>query len=193
MNLPNLLTLSRIGLTGAVMICLFSPGVAAKVLALGCFAVACATDWLDGRLARARRQATPFGALMDPIADKVLVLSVFLAFVQLGLLPAWMVVLIITRELLITGLRLLAISSGRVLPALSFGKHKTFWQMCTIVTILLLLILRDAAPRWLPGAAADVQFWTAAISYGAGLFTVGMTLLSGAQFLWVHRDLLRHG
>ncbi len=174
------------------MVCLFSHGVVAKLLALGLFAIACLTDWLDGRLARARRQITPFGTLMDPIADKILVLSVFLAFVQLRLIPAWMVVVIIARELSITGLRLLATSDGHVLPALPLGKHKAFSQMLTIVTILGLLILRETTVRWLPDATITVDFWTAVISYLAGLATVGVTLISGAHFLWVYRDLFLH-
>ena len=95
MTLPTKLTALRIILAFLVMDLLFVPGWAAKAAALGCFFVAGATDWLDGYLARRLGQATPLGALLDPIADKVLVLGVFIAFVQLRLVPAWMVLIIV--------------------------------------------------------------------------------------------------
>ena len=193
MNLPNLLTLSRIGLTCLFLICIFVTGVWAKTLAFLLFILACFTDWWDGRLARRQQHITAFGTLMDPIADKVLVLSAFLAFVQLRLIPAWMVMVIIARELLITGVRLLATTEGRVLPALRLGKHKTLSQMFAILTILSLLILRETAPRWNASDADAIASWSAHTSYLVMLVAVGFTILSGVQFLWVHRDLLRHG
>lgn len=193
MNLPNALTLGRIGLACALILLLSVEGCWAKMLALTLFVLACGTDWLDGRLARRRRQITVFGTLMDPIADKVLVLGAFIAFVQLRLIPAWMVLIIIARELLITGVRLLATSGGRVLPALRLGKHKTFSQMFAILTILALLIVREAAPRWGSTAAAAVAAWSVHASYLVMLVAVCFTLISGIQFLWVHRELLRHG
>ncbi len=193
MNLPNLITLSRIALSAVFMRCLFSAGVAAKVLALAVFLVACATDWLDGRLARRRHEMTSFGALMDPIADKILVLSALLAFVQLNLIPAWMVVIILARELLITSVRLLANSGGRVLPAMALGKYKTFWQMCAIVVITSLQIAHEAVPHWRPQSRLATETWIHHTSYGVMLVAVCLTLISGLQFLWVHRTLLRDG
>ena len=193
MNLPNLLTFSRIALSGVFMACLFSAGVAAKVLALVVFLIACATDWLDGRLARRRHQLTPLGALMDPIADKILVLSALLAFVQLALIPAWMVIIILGRELLITGVRLLVNSGGRVLPAMALGKYKTFWQMCAIITITSLQIVHEAAPHWNPHSRLATETWIAHTSYLVMFVAVCLTLISGLQFLWAHRALLRDG
>ena len=103
MTLPTKLTLLRILLAFFVMGLLFIPGWPAKTAALLGFLAAGATDWLDGYLARRLGQATPMGALLDPIADKVLVLGIFLAFVQLRLIPAWMVLIIVLRESFITG------------------------------------------------------------------------------------------
>src|SRR5512135_1362523 len=112
MNLPNILTLSRIALTFILMGLLGFAGLTAKALAFGIFLAACATDYYDGRVARQRHQITNFGKIMDPVADKVLVLGVFLSFVQMQLVPAWMVVVIIIREFLITGMRILGIRRG---------------------------------------------------------------------------------
>ena len=108
MNLPTKLSVSRILLTFGLLAALLTPGLAAKLIALAVFIVASLTDWLDGMLARRRGELTPLGALLDPIADKVLVLGAFLAFVQLRLVPAWMVLVIMLRELVITRIRLIA-------------------------------------------------------------------------------------
>ncbi|MBI2870573.1 MAG: CDP-diacylglycerol--glycerol-3-phosphate 3-phosphatidyltransferase [Candidatus Omnitrophica bacterium] len=143
MTLANQITLSRIILAFLFMFLLFLPGWLGKVLALVVFIAAALTDLLDGRLARGRGEVTDFGVLMDPIADKVLVLAAFLAFLELKLIAAWMVVLIVARELLVTGLRLLAASKGLVLGAERGGKHKTVSQQVAIITILVVLVLQS--------------------------------------------------
>jgi len=117
MNLPNKLTVSRIVLVGVFMLFLFLHGVIAKVLALITFLIASFTDFLDGYIAKKYNMVTDFGKLMDPIADKVLILAAFLAFVEMELIPAWMVVIIIFREVTITGLRISALTRGKVIPA----------------------------------------------------------------------------
>lgn len=186
MNLPNRLTLLRVGLSFVLILFLLLEGLAAKLLALTVFVLACLTDLWDGRLARRHGWVTDFGVLMDPIADKVLVLSAFVAFVQLQLAPAWMVVLIATREFLVTGVRLFALGKGHVLPAEAAGKHKTVSQMVAISVTLLYLVLQEA---W-PAAGAG---WSAGGRYGIwGLFllTVVLTVTSGVSFLWRHRKLI---
>ena len=117
MNIANKLTISRIVLTFVFMFFLFSKGLASKVLALAVFAVASWTDFLDGFLAKKRNEITDFGKLMDPIADKILVIAAFLAFVEMKLIPAWIVVIIVFREFTITGLRLIALAKGVVMEA----------------------------------------------------------------------------
>ena len=188
MNLPNQLTLLRIALSFALIVFLLTPGFAAKLAALGAFVLASLTDLWDGRLARRTGQVTDFGILMDPIADKILVLAAFLAFVQLRLVPAWMVVLIAAREFLITGLRLFALGKGQVLPAEAAGKHKTVSQMVAISVTLLFLVLRSGVgPQ-----ARDLGWvrWGEAGIWLLMLLTVVLTLTSGISFIWKHRKLI---
>lgn len=190
MNLPNRLTLLRIALSFVMMFLLWIPGLPAKLGALVVFAIAGLTDWWDGLLARRQKLITDFGILMDPIADKVLVLSALIAFVQLQVVAAWMVVVIATREFLITGLRLLALEKGQVLPAEAAGKYKTILQMAAISVTLIYLVAREAAP---PGPAAEklIRFGPFAIE-SLMFLTVVLTLASGISFLWRHRKIIRH-
>lgn len=148
------------------------------------------TDLFDGWLARRRNEITDLGKLLDPIADKVLVLAAFLSFVEMRLIWAWMVVIIIIRELLITGLRILAMTKGKVLEAGISGKHKTVSQMFTIFFILLVLIVKEIGVRQ--------SFWTANIenitNYGIIVLmfiTVALTVSSGFSYLWVNRKIIR--
>jgi len=188
LNLPNRLTLLRIVLSFVLIVCLLIPGVAAKIAAVIVFAVAALTDLWDGWLARRGGLITDFGILMDPIADKILVLGAFVSFVQLELVPAWMVVLIATREFLITGLRLFALGKGHVLPAEAAGKNKTVSQMVAISLTLLFLIAREfVAAR--PDGAQWIQ-WGGQGVWWLVLLTVVLTMTSGISFLWKHRKLI---
>ncbi len=120
-------------------------GVSKEVLGAAIFALASATDWLDGYLARRRRQITWFGQVMDPIADKLLTSAAFVSLVQLDLAPAWMVVLVIGREIVVTGLRSLAHTKGITIEASRLGKGK----MASQVTAILLLLLGAGPLPWL--------------------------------------------
>jgi len=191
MTLPTKLSVLRILLTFLIMALLFLPGWVAKSAALASFLLAALTDWLDGYLARRWGQTSPMGALLDPIADKVLVLGTLLAFVQLALVPAWMVLVIALREFLITGVRLFAASRGIVLAAAKEGKHKTVSQMVAIVVILAALVVRE-----LPAGAQASGTWAAAIDWmilGCLWVTVVLTVVSGAAFFWRHRAVLLAG
>lgn len=187
MNLPNKLTIARIALAFVFILFLFLPGPGAKVAALAVFIAASLTDLLDGYIAKKRNQITDFGRLMDPIADKVLILSAFIAFVEMGLVPAWMVVTIIFREAAVTGLRILALTKGRVIAADAGGKHKTVSQVAAVFFILLLIIFREAGPR--------MGFWSDAtdaacknVVFFLMLITVAFTLISGISFLVKNRE-----
>src|SRR5687767_2214260 len=138
MNLPNKLTISRFGLTVAFLIVMFWEFAYNETVALVLFCLAGITDWVDGEIARRRKLITNFGILMDPLADKILTCSAFIAFVGLHYMAAWMVVIIVARELAITGLRLLAASKNVVLAAEKYGKHKTISQIVCIISILVL-------------------------------------------------------
>src|SRR5882762_7549558 len=129
MNLPNKLTISRFILTIAFLAVIFSQSRYHETISLILFGAASLTDYFDGKIARDRKLITNFGVLMDPLADKILVCSAFIAFVGINWIPAWMVVIIVARELAITGLRLLAASKNVVLAAEGYGKHKTVSQI----------------------------------------------------------------
>jgi CDP-diacylglycerol--glycerol-3-phosphate 3-phosphatidyltransferase len=189
MNLPNKLTVSRFALTAAFLIAFFSQRISYhETFALVFFCLGGITDWMDGEIARRRKLITNFGILMDPLADKILVCSAFIAFVERGLIEAWMVVIIVARELAITGLRLLAASKNQVLAAEGLGKHKTISQITTIISILVLL----AHPQW--GAFGKLfafevfdRPWVMWFAAGAKWFTVLLTIFSGAMYLWRNR------
>jgi CDP-diacylglycerol--glycerol-3-phosphate 3-phosphatidyltransferase len=144
MNLPNTLTVARLFLVPLLVVVLLTEfegqrilGVPRELAAAAIFGLASITDWLDGYLARRRRQITWLGQMLDPIADKLLTSAAFISLVQLDLVPAWMVAVIIGREFAITGLRSLAYSKGITMPASPLGKIK----MASQVTAILLLIL----------------------------------------------------
>jgi CDP-diacylglycerol---glycerol-3-phosphate 3-phosphatidyltransferase len=170
MNLPNTLTLVRIFLVPLLVVVLLTQvagreifGVPKELLGAAIFGIASITDWLDGYLARRRRQVTWLGQVLDPIADKLLTSAAFISLVQLGLAPAWMVALIIGREFAITGLRSLAYTKGITIPASRLGKIK----MASQVTAILLLILGWRPLPWLAPigyAALWVVMLTAVIS-----------------------------
>ena len=186
MNLPNRLTLVRIGLSFLIIFLLLLPGLPAKGAALGVFLAAALTDWWDGRIARRRGLTSDFGALMDPIADKVLVLSAFGAFVRLGVAPLWMVLVIAAREILITGIRLGALRKGTVLPAEAAGKWKAALQMAAITITLLFLIARESAPASGAGWVTQGPAWIRMLMF----WVVLLTLTSGLSFLWRNRRLI---
>src|SRR5213083_327472 len=150
MNLPNKLTISRFLLTVAFLAVIFSEVRYHETFALLLFSAASLTDYFDGKIARRDKLITNFGTLMDPLADKILTCSAFIAFVGRGTVPAWMVVIIVTRELAITGLRLLAATKNVVLAAEGYGKHKTVSQIAAIITLLV----ADSYDEW--GHWADV-------------------------------------
>src|SRR3954451_23074899 len=152
MNLPNTLTLVRMFLVPLLVVVLLTEfegrlilGMPKEIAGAGIFAIASITDWLDGYLARRRRQITWLGQVLDPIADKLLTSAAFISLVQLDLAPAWMVAVIIGREFAITGLRSLAYTKGITMPASPLGKIK----MASQVTAILMLLLGWGPLRWL--------------------------------------------
>jgi CDP-diacylglycerol---glycerol-3-phosphate 3-phosphatidyltransferase len=140
-TLPNLLGLARIALTPVVMALILLPFPGGGLLAALAFAMAAITDFLDGRIARARGEVTSLGVFMDLTADKVLVAGVMIAMVEVGLLPTWIAATILGRELVIGGIRQLAASESVVIAARALGKAKT---LATLVGVFVLLLARDA-------------------------------------------------
>jgi len=191
MNLPNKLTVSRFALTVAFLVAFFCESIPFhETVALVLFCLGGITDFLDGEIARRQKLITNFGILMDPLADKILVCSAFISFVErrdTGI-EAWMVVIIVGRELAITGLRLLAASQNQVLAAESLGKHKTISQITTIISILVLLSYSQWGSFGRLFAFEIYQkawvVWFVAI---AKWLTVLLTMFSGAMYLWRNR------
>lgn len=189
LNLPNTLTLSRIFLVPLLVVVLLTPpwalakaqeifGLAGlvtwlrewrEIIAVAIFLVAASTDWLDGYLARKRDQITDLGKLLDPIADKLLTISAFIALVELRLAPAWMIVVIVGREFAVSGMRSIAAVKGSVIAASSWGKLKTASQIVAIT----LLILSDSIERWVRlGNVGKIALWV----------VLALSLFSMAQY-----------
>jgi CDP-diacylglycerol--glycerol-3-phosphate 3-phosphatidyltransferase len=203
MNLPNKLTVSRFGLTAAFLWAMLSRSPVNDSLALVFFCLAGITDFLDGRIARQRGLITNFGVLMDPLADKIMTCSAFIALVERHVLTpppavfhfgthvvgpkvhAWMVVIIVARELAITGLRLLAASKNVVLAAENYGKHKTISQIVAIIALLVM----DASVEWWPWLQGLLNWWVPAFALVALWVTVLLTTTSGVVYLWRNREL----
>lgn len=161
-----------------------------KVSALTVFTIACMTDWLDGSLARKHKQVTAFGKIMDPIADKILVISAFIVFSQLGLVAVWMVAIILLREFIVTGLRIFALAKGKVIEAHRLGKHKTASSYLAVFLIMSFLISKEIAAK----TGADLgAFQTAgAVSiYILMLVVVLFTIISGANYIIRNAFLLK--
>jgi len=187
MNLPNKLTVSRLWLSAVFVLCFVWNFPGGFSLALLVFLAATVTDYLDGVIARKRGLITDFGRLMDPLADKILTASAFISLCAIGKFPAWAVIVIISREFLITGLRSLAASKGIVVPADRLGKHKTAWQMITIIYFLLLLSIGE----WSHAAWTSLA-WTFGQT-GLVAITVALTVYSGIAYLWKNRALIETG
>src|SRR5215831_16490112 len=162
-----------------------------ETIALAFFVAAGISDFLDGQIARRRNLITNFGILMDPLADKIMVCSAFIAFVELGWFKAWMAVIVVARELAITGLRLLAASKNVVLAAEGYGKHKTISQIVAIISILVLASYHQWGPLG-PAVFGIGVFgapwikWFTQISIWVA---VGLTFVSGWLYLWRNRAL----
>lgn len=191
MNLPNKLTLSRFGLTVGFLAAIFSAFHLSETVALLMFSAAGLTDYFDGKIARQHKLITNFGILMDPLADKVMVCSAFIAFVGLGWMPAWMVVLIVARELAITGLRLLAAGKNLVLAAEGFGKHKTISQIVAIIAILVYHSYQDwgALGKYTFGLSIGGVPWISWFEPLSVWVAVALTFISGSLYLWRNRNL----
>lgn len=139
MNLPNKLTLFRVVLIPFFVFFLLAPYFEGygNYIAVAIFIVASITDFLDGKIARKYNLVTNFGKFMDPLADKLLVCSALICLIQLELIPAWVVIIIIAREFIISGFRLVASDNGVVIAASYWGKFKTAFQMLTVIVLIL--------------------------------------------------------
>lgn len=190
MNLPNQLTVARFGLTIGFVAALSSSWRFGNTVGLLIFVAAGITDYYDGAIARKRNLVSDFGQLMDPLADKVMMAAAFILLVPEHAFPAWVAVVIISREFAITGLRLLAANRGCILPSDQLGKHKMVWQIITVIYFLLLLSIAEMERAgWFPVGG----WWPRAWNTGGHLLiaaTLGLTLYSGFGYLWRNRALI---
>ena len=184
MNLPNKLTVGRLVLTVLFLVVFFARWQFADSIALVLFVLASLTDYRDGEIARRRNLITNFGILMDPLADKILTCSAFIAFVEHKDMRAWMAVVIVARELAITGLRMLAASKQKVLAAERFGKHKTISQIVAIIAILV----SRSYPEWGSWALPIFNAWVPPFKDITLWVAVFLTAFSGAIYLWRNRQ-----
>jgi CDP-diacylglycerol---glycerol-3-phosphate 3-phosphatidyltransferase len=164
-NLPNLLTVLRIMLVPVLVVALLGNTPAGDVLAATVFALASLTDFIDGWLARSRDSITTFGKLMDPLADKLLIVAALISLVSLHRLAAWVAMVIITRELAVTVLRLSATQAGVVMSASMFGKLKTCLQIAAVLAVI---------------AVHGHTAWVSGLIYAA----VAVTVLSGLDYFF---------
>jgi len=179
MNTANKLTMVRVALIPVFLILLYLDfefmylGVMIKsnYLALAVFIIAALTDIADGVVARKRNQITDFGKFMDPLADKVLTFAAMLWFIEVGLMPAWLVLIVIVREFMVTGMRLVAVAKGRVIAATLSGKIKT------LVTVICLIAMFLPLPGWLL-----ITCWV----------LIGVTtVVSGVEYFVKNRDIMK--
>ena len=182
-NPANLLTLSRIPILFGVVGFLYLPFTGASSLAFVLFLIGALTDWADGYYARKKGLVSNFGKLMDALTDKVFMVGLFISLLVIGVLPEWtlpLLLLILSREFLITGLRLVAASDGLVLAAEKSGKHKTVSQMVAAILLLLAVAVREDFPERLPLIIGDVLH-----GGGLGFFVIAtlLTVSSGLQYM----------
>lgn len=170
MTTANKLTLARVALIPVFLVILYLDFPYARCAAFGVFVVACLTDFVDGYIARHYNQVTDFGKFMDPLADKLLVMSALLWFVEAGRLPAWAMLVVVAREFAVTALRLIAVERGRVIAAAWSGKIKT---ASTMVCICLMLVF---ARPWLDVLCTVVILAT--------------TVYSGVEYFVKNRDVI---
>ena len=194
MNLANRLTVSRFFLSLA-----FRPRPDHQFPAQlprsrwSSFLIAGITDYADGEIARRFHMESDFGRLMDPLVDKIMMAAAFICLVPLRAIPAWAATVIVSREFLITGLRLLAASKGRVLSAEKLGKHKTAWQIVTAIFFLLMLSVSGYANLRDATTSSARLYWRIWDWGGAALLlvTVALTLISGAGYMWKNRAIIQ--
>jgi len=188
-NVPNLLSLSRMLTTVPIFVLILLDAPWAFLTATALFILASGTDFFDGYLSRRFKVVSPLGVFLDLTADKVFVSAILIALVQIGLVPAWIVVIIVTREFLVTGMRSMAAAKGKVIPAGMWGKQKT---LITMIALCLLLFAKGLGAHELSLFPAMLHFTSQTVNFSnilllvadAGLILATLwTALSGAEYM----------
>ena len=174
MNLPNKLSIARICCIPLVVVLLYLSAPACRIAAGVIFVLGCFTDFLDGHIARKHQLITDFGKFIDPVADKLLVLTTLIMLIHLGMMPAWIVIVILCRELAVDGLRMVAVTKGQVIAAGPLGKWKTACQMILISAMLILNLSLS-------------QSWPLAVLAG---IVILLTIVSGVDYFVRNKSVL---
>ncbi len=187
MNLPNQLSILRIILAILCIYLILINTFNSLLAALIIFLLAALTDYLDGQIARRKNLITNLGKLLDPIADKILIIGIFLAFLEIDLINIWLVMIIILRELIITGLRLIAVKQNKIMAAEFHGKHKMISQVTAIILILVIIILfkiytQNIIVNWLYYDMINIVMW----------YVLLITLFSGGYYLWKNKQIIKN-
>ena len=189
MNTPNILSLIRIILTPLFIILLFADFKMAKVFALLVFAIAAITDAYDGHLARKYNQITPVGKFLDPVADKILVLSAFISFAFINIIDFWMVGIIIFRDLFVTGLRFIMSSSGFEFVTSKLSKYKTAFQLTIIILTLIFISIEGLDINiFIPTIVIIKEY---KIIYMLTAFTAIFTAYTGILYVYANRFIIQ--
>jgi len=196
-NVPNLLSLSRMLTTALIFVLILLNSPWAFLVATALFILASVTDFFDGYLARRLKVVSPLGIFLDLTADKVFVSAILIALVQISLVPAWIVVIIVTREFLVTGLRSMAAAKGKVIPAGIWGKQKT---LITMIALALLLLAKGLGAHLLSLFPLMLHFTSQTVNFSeilllladAGLILATLwTALSGAEYMLSARPIFQ--
>jgi len=199
MNLANKLTITRMCMVPFFILFMELGGVYNSIFALFIFCVASITDFLDGRVARRNKTVTSLGIFLDPLADKLLISAAFICFVDIPMLgiAAWMVITIIAREFLMTGLRSIAASKRVIIPADKSGKFKTTSQIIVIILIMLILILNRSFFEFYGITYYAFKYYYSTLAtviektpFWATFAVVLLTIYSGVKYMWKYRKLL---
>ncbi|MDR1474784.1 MAG: CDP-diacylglycerol--glycerol-3-phosphate 3-phosphatidyltransferase [Endomicrobium sp.] len=204
MNLANKLTIARICLVPFFILFMELRGFFNTVIALVIFCAASITDFFDGHVARKQKTVTSLGIFLDPLADKLLISSAFICFVSITYLgiSAWMVIAIISREFLITGLRSIAAYKNVIIPADKSGKFKTTSQIIVIITVLVIVIINEAFNKYFGMSIEFFRFYSLGvysyiviiierIPYWFTFFAVIFTIFSGAKYVFKYRNFIK--
>ena len=191
MNLPNKLTVLRVLFIPVIMVFLLIDGIPFRWLIGGlCFGAAALTDFFDGRIARQNNLITDFGQLMDPVADKMLIMSTLICFVQEEICGAWVVVIILFREFLITSMRMIAADKGKVIAANIWGKIKTGTQMIAMVGFFCAKAAMEFSGAF-PVIPAFIGEWLMIISHVVLYTAVAATIFSGIRYMYDAREFFK--
>jgi len=186
MTTANLLTTARLVLTAPLVVLMYTDGPAAAWAAFGLFLVAMLTDVFDGALARRSPNRSPLGNYLDPVADKVLLLSIFICLAQLGVIPVWMVIVLVAREFVVNGVRAAGAVQGRLIGANWMGKTKTMLQTVAVSAALLERALA-AAPR----PHQTLVDFCHGVAWGTTLAVTLAAAVFAVVFVWWNRNIFR--